>query len=242
MAKTSKFSEEKLLEAVVRYAELHRGKIEATKLAAWASENIEGLEGVESRYFIRPGSRKNPKTGKPEKYERLCTLKIKELNAARSTVAQMNTNILLKSASVDKFFTLPPHEQRKLILDTRAQVDKLIAENASLRAENKAASAHSQAVSGQAEDLSQRLDLLKADHDKLRALLDHAMKRLDENERRTILETIGVRDGYFDLNVYADSLQMRLDEAEAVNAIIRKTRAPSTGLDVNELMGGIDFG
>ena len=64
MAKTYKFSEEQLLEAVVRYAELHRGKIEATKLAAWASENIEGLEGVEARHFIRPGSKTNTKTGK----------------------------------------------------------------------------------------------------------------------------------------------------------------------------------
>lgn len=242
MAKTSKFPEEKLLEAVVRYAELHRGKIEATKLAAWASENIECLEGVESRHFIRPGSRKNPKTGKSEKYERRCTLKIKELNAARSTVTQMNTNILLKSASVDKFFTLPLHEQRKLILDTRSQVDKLIAENARLRAENKAVSAHSQAVSDQAEDLSRRLGLLKADHDRLRVLLERAMKKFDEDERRTVLETIGVHDGYFDLNVYADSLQMKLNEAESINAIIRKTRMPSPGLDVNELMGGIDFG
>ena len=242
MAKKPNHTEEQLLEAVVRYAELHRGKIEATKLAAWASENIEGLEGVEARHFIRPGSKTNTKTGKAEKYEKLCALKIKELNAARSTVTQMNTNILLKSASVDKFLTLPLHEQRKVILDTRAQVDQLIAENASLRAENRAALANSQAVSEQAEDLSQRLDALKADHDKLRTLLEQAMERFDEDERRAILESIGVQDGYFNLNTYADSLQMQIDEAESVNAIIRKTRAQSPGLDVNDLMGGIDFG
>lgn len=242
MAKTSKFAEEKLLEAVVRYADLHRGKIEATKLAVWASENIDGLEGVESRHFIRSGSRKNTKTGKIEKYDRLCALKIKELNASRSTVTQMNTNTLLKSANVDKFLTLSPHEQRKLILDTREQVDKLIAENARLRAENSAVSASSNAISAQAEGLSQRLDSLKSDHDKLLVLLNRVMEKFDDNERRAMLETIGVRDGYFDLNVYANSLQMRLDEAEAINSIIRKTRVPSTGLEINELMGGIDFG
>ena len=97
-------------------------------------------------------------------------------------------------------------------------------------------------MSEQAEDLSQRLDALKADHEKLRVLLEQAMERFDENERRAILESIGVRDGYFNLNTYADSLQMQLDEAESVNAIIRKTRASSPALDVNDLMGGIDFG
>ena len=242
MAKTTRFSEEKLLAAVVRYADLHRGKIEATKLAAWASENVEGLGGVEGRHFMRPGSRKDPKTGKLEKYDRLCTLKIKELNTARSTVTQMNTNILLKSASVDLFFTLPSHEQWKLILDTRAQVDRLIAENIKLRAENRAVSANSQAVSAHTEDLSQRLDSLKANHEKLLALLDRVMEKFDADERRAMLESIGVRDGYFDLNTYADSLKMQLDEAESVNAIIRKTRVPSPGLDIDELMGDIDFG
>lgn len=242
MAKTPKFSEEKLLEAVVQYADLHRGKIEATKLALWASENVEGLECVESWHFTRPGQKKDPKTGKVIKYTKLCTAKISELNAARSTIAQMNTNILLKSASVDKFLTLPPHEQRKLILDTRAQVDKLIAENASLRAENRAVSAHSQALSVQAEDLSQRLECLETDHPKLLSLLERAMEKFDADERRAMLESIGVHDGYFDLNVYADSLKMRLDEAESVNALIRKTRIPSPGLDINDLIGGVDFG
>ena len=107
---------------------------------------------------------------------------------------------------------------------------------------NKAVNLRSQAISIQAEDLSQRLDKLKADHDKLRSLLDYAMKKLDEEERRGILETIGVRDGCFDLNAYVDSLQMQLNEVESVNTIIRKARKPNVGLDANELMGGIDFG
>lgn len=84
MAKTPKYTDEKLLEAVVKYADQHRGKIEATKLAEWASENIEGLEGVADRHFTRPEEKTDPKTGKKVKKTKLCTEKITELNAARN--------------------------------------------------------------------------------------------------------------------------------------------------------------
>ena len=47
MARTQKFPEDLLLEAVVKYAEVEKGKIKATELAAWAALNIKGLAQVQ---------------------------------------------------------------------------------------------------------------------------------------------------------------------------------------------------
>lgn len=54
MARTQKFPEDLLLEAVVKYAEVEKGKIKATELAAWSALNIKGLEGVRDYHFMRP--------------------------------------------------------------------------------------------------------------------------------------------------------------------------------------------
>ena len=241
MAKTPKYSDEKLLEAVVKYADLHRGKIEATKLARWASESIEGLEGVEDRHFTRPEEKKDPKTGKKVRKTKLCTAKINELNAARMTVSAMNVNVLLRSANVDKFLGLPAQEQRRLILETRAQVDKLIAENAYLRAENKAASAKSRAVSDKMDALDKDLSELRTKHTKLLILITRAMKEFDEATRKKMLATIGVSDGLFDLDTYVNSLTQRIDEISSLNEIIKKNRTINADTAVDKLIGGIEF-
>lgn len=242
MAKTSKYPEEKLLEAVVRYAELHRGKIEATKLARWASENIAGLEGVADRHFTRPTEKKDPKTGKKVKEIRLYTAKLNELNAARNTVTQMNTNVLLKSSNIDKFLELPRHIQRGMILDTRAQVDRLIAENTYLRKENKVMGAKTLETFSYADSLDKQLSALKKDHAKLLALITQAMEKIEADERQWMLEGIGVCDGLFDLDTYVDSMTLRINEVSAINDVIRKERTFSPPTDVETLMGGIDFG
>ena len=241
MAKTPKYPEEKLLEAVVRYAEQYRGKIEATKLAAWASENIEGLDGVKDRHFTRPTEKKDTKTGKKVKEIRPCTAKINELNAARNTVTQMNTNVLLRSSNVDKFLDLPRHEQRQVIFDTRAQVDRLIAENAFLRQESKAVEARSQTISRYTESLEQQLESLKNDQAKLLSLVTRAMDKFDADERQRMLESIGICDGLFDLDTYVGSLSLRINELSSIDDAIRKDRAVIPAIDINILMGGFDF-
>ena len=241
MAKTPKYPDEKLLEAVVKYADQHRGKIEATKLARWASENIEGLQGVEDRHFMRPEEKKDPKTGKTIKTIKLCTAKINELNAARNTVTAMNTNVLLKSANVDKFFGVPVREQRRLILETRKQVDQLIAENRSLRAENKAVSTRSQAISLQIDSLAKDVEKLKADHAKLLILVTRAMDAFDENERKKMLASIGVCDEMLDLDTYVDSLTQRVNEITSINEVITRNQRTNVSVVVDALMGGIDF-
>ena len=67
MARTQKFPEDLLLEAVVKYAEVEKGKIKATELAAWAASNIKGLEGVRDYHFMRPVRNKDSKHGKCQK-------------------------------------------------------------------------------------------------------------------------------------------------------------------------------
>lgn len=52
MAKTQKYSEDKLLEAVVKFSEIEKKKIKATELAKWCRNNVEGLEEV--RIIILP--------------------------------------------------------------------------------------------------------------------------------------------------------------------------------------------
>ena len=242
MAKRAQYPEDKLLEAVVRYAEQHRGKIEATKLARWASENIEGLEGVKDRHFTRPAEKKDTKTGKKIKEIRPCTAKINELNTARNTVSSMNTNVLLKSSNIDKFLDLPRHVQREMILDTRAQVDSLIAENVYLRKENKATDEKTQAASSHADSLGEQLSALKKDHAKLLSLITSAMEKIEADERQRILAEIGVCDGLFDLDTYVDSMTVRINEVSAINDVIRRERAASPPADVSDLMGGFDFG
>ena len=46
MAKTQKYSEDQLLEAVIKFSEIEKKKIKATELADWCRSNIEGLEDV----------------------------------------------------------------------------------------------------------------------------------------------------------------------------------------------------
>lgn len=241
MAKTPRYKDEKLLEAVVRYADQYRGKIEATKLARWASDNVDGLQGVEGWHFTRPEEKTDPKTGKKIKKTKLCTAKINELNAARNTVTAMNANVLLKSANVDKFLNLPRQEQRQLIIETRAQVDKLIAENVSLRGENKAVAAKTQAVSAHVELMEQQLDSLKADHAKLLSVVTRGMETFDAHKHKKMLESIGVCDGLFDLDTYIASLTLRIDKVASINDIIRKNRVAAATTDVNSLMNGIEF-
>lgn len=84
MARTQKFPEDLLLEAVVKYAEVEKGKIKATELAAWAALNIKGLEGVRDYHFMRPVRNKDSKTGKQTAGKKNCTLRMEEINRARS--------------------------------------------------------------------------------------------------------------------------------------------------------------
>ena len=133
MGKEQKYSEEKLLEAVVKYAGLHKRKIKTTELAAWASMNIDGLEGVKDYHFTRDVTETDPKTGEKTTRPKECKKRINEINRSRHTASEIHNNPLLQASNVDAFLELPPHDQRYWILETRKQVGRLVAENRKLQ-------------------------------------------------------------------------------------------------------------
>ena len=65
------------------------------------------------------------------------------------------------------------------------------------------------------------------------------MEEFDEAERKKMLASIGVCDGWFDLDAYAESLTVRMNEAVSVNAVIKKDRMANNS--ANDLMKGIEF-
>ena len=103
MAKTQKYSEDKLLEAVVKFSEIEKKKIKATELAKWCRNNVEGLEEVRDYHFTRPIKSKDEKSGKIIERPKLCTLKIEEINNSRSLTASINKNLLLRASNIDTF-------------------------------------------------------------------------------------------------------------------------------------------
>ena len=64
MAQKEKYTEEQLMDAVVKYSETVSGKIKITELAKWAADNVSGLEGIQAHNFR--GKRKviNKRTGR----------------------------------------------------------------------------------------------------------------------------------------------------------------------------------
>ena len=62
MAKTQKYSEDQLLEAVVKFSEIEKKKIKATEIAKWCRSTMEGLEEVRDYHFTRPVKEKDEKT------------------------------------------------------------------------------------------------------------------------------------------------------------------------------------
>lgn len=241
MAKTQKYAEDLLIEAVVRYADVYFGQIKATELAKWASNNIEGLEGVRDYHFLRPVKEKDIKTGKPVERPKMCTVRIEEINAGRRTTTEMNRNVLLNSTNVNNFLNLPVNEQRQAILDTRAQVSKLQSENLKLHRENESLLTKYRVLSDQAEKQEARIEELNRKQEKLRVVVNRAMAVYDDGERRKMLGSIGIRDGSLDLDTYVDSLTIDPSEAFAINAAIRGHRIMNINQKKEVLMEGIEF-
>lgn len=113
MAKTQKYSEDKLLEAVVKFSEIEKKKIKATELAKWCRDNIEGLEEVRDYHFTRSVKEKDERTGKMVERPKRCTLKIEEINKSRSLIVSINKNLLLQASNIDIFMEQPDSAKEK---------------------------------------------------------------------------------------------------------------------------------
>lgn len=250
MAKTQKYSEDQLLEAVIKFSEIEKKKIKATELADWCRRNIEGLEEVRDYHFTRSIKEKDEKTGKMIKRPKLCTLKIEEINKSRSLTVSINTNLLLRASNIDTFMEQPDAAKRKMIVETRETVDKLLTRNGNITRENEALRAENKSMKSDILIMTDKIDALQKEQDKLIKQVSYLMKATDEATRKEMLAQMGIEDESVDLNTYSESLQQELSEVMDINKSLRKylsetdeipdAKEKQTNITGN-IMSGLDF-
>ncbi len=250
MAKTQKYSEDQLLEAVIKFSEIEKKKIKATELADWCRRNIEGLEEVRDYHFTRSIKEKDEKTGKMIDRPKLCTLKIEEINKSRSLTVSINTNLLLRASNIDTFMEQPDTAKRKMIVETRETVDKLLTRNGNITRENEALKAENKSMKSDILIMTEKIDALQKAQDKLIKQVSYLMKATDEAARKEMLAQMGIEDESVDLNTYSESLQQELSEIMDINKSLRKylsetyeipdTKAEQTNI-TGDIMSGLDF-
>lgn len=250
MAKTQKYSEGQLLEAVIKFSEIEKKKIKATELANWCRRNIEGLEEVRDYHFTRSIKEKDEKTGKMIERPKLCTLKIEEINKSRSLTVSINTNLLLRASNIDAFMEQPDAAKRKMIVETRETVDKLLTRNGNVTRENEALRTENKSMKSDILIMTDKIGALQKAQDKLIKQVSYLMKATDEAIRKEMLAQMGIEDESVDLNTYSESLQQELSEVMDINKSLRKylsetddvpdTKEKQTNI-TGDIMSGLDF-
>lgn len=221
MAKTQKYSEDQLLEAVIKYSEVEKQKIKATELAKWCRENIEGLEEVRDYHFTRSIKVKNEKTGKVEEKTKICTVRINEINKSRSIVSGVKTNILLNSSNIDTFISQPLSVQKKIIVETRETVDKLMMKNNNLVRESEVYRNENKFLREKTTLLEEKIKGITKTHAKLNQYISYIMKSIGDTEQRKILSKMGIEDNSINLNTYMKSLQQEINEVMNINEVLK---------------------
>ena len=253
MAKKQKIDNDLLLEAVVKYSDICKGKIKYKELAEWSAANIEGLEDVKDYMFSRPITETDPVTGKKKSQDRPCTIRIKEINASRTVTADIATNVLIQASNVEIFMSLPRAEQRRVILSTREQVTSLTQRNIYLERENKRIVAEDEKLKIFSSELEARLLYIVEIHELLKKQINYIRKFTDAAQRRQALEQIGVTENGFQLLVNQESMQ--IEEAFSFGETIQKfqktaeqTEKPQVTVSSendnslsDDIMKGLDF-
>ena len=253
MARTQKYTEELLLEAVVKYAEAESGKIKATELAAWAAVNISGLEGVRDYHFMRPVRERNLQTGVVMVRHKLCTVRMEEINRARSLTSQISRNTLLKASAIEDFMKQPGFVQRRQIAETRETVGRLAAKNESLSRANEALRAENKSFRKGMEQLTEDIRRLQDTQGRLTKQVTYLMKASDEKSRKAALADMGLTDRNVDLDVYTRSLEQEIGSVmdlrkvlgkfllEEANPAVPGAESDSDKTMAEEVLSGIDF-
>ena len=247
MAKTQKYSEDQLLEAVVKFSEIEKKKIKATELAKWCRNNIDGLEEVRDYHFTRTIKEKNEKTGKMVERPKLCTLKIEEINKSRSLTVSINTNLLLRASNIDTFMEQSDVAKRKMIVETRETVDKLLTRNGNITRENEVLRAENKSMKSDILIITDKIDALQKAQDKLIKQVSYLMKATDEAARKEMLARMGIEDESVDLNTYTESLQQELSNIVNINDSIKKyiyntdLKKEDEGMNLTDSIMGLKF-
>ena len=249
MAKTQKYTEDLLLDAVIRFSEIEKKKIKATELANWCRSNIEGLEDVRDYHFTRSIREKDKKTGKVIERPKLCTLKIEEINKSRNLIVSINTNLLLRASNINTFLEQPDVTKKKMIIETRETVDKLLSQNGRLTRENESLKAENISMKTDILKITDKIAQLQNSQNKLVKQITYLMKVTDENARRKVLSQMGIEDNSVDLDKYNNSLHKELSEIIDINKILRQhisevgetcTEEDNTDY-VDEIMSGLEL-
>ena len=236
MAKTQKYSDELLLTAVIRYSEAFSGKIRASKLARWASENVEGLEGVRDYMFTRPVIVGTAKNGERKYENRPCLDRINEINAARSVTAAMVENALLHSSDPDAFMYLSRPQQRQAIIDTRKQTEELMKQFRASERENRILKSENEKLRELEEQLEEKCAAIQEGMDSLEKLLKSALRFVDEKNRREVLAGIGIEDDHFDFERNFRSLTISAEETFSIADALKSMRSGNTGTDASPVV------
>ncbi|MBQ9610961.1 MAG: hypothetical protein IJV14_00010 [Lachnospiraceae bacterium] len=254
MARTQKFPEDLLLEAVIKFSEIEKGKIKATELASWARSNVTGLEEVHDYHFMRPVREKDARTGEISVTKKPCTARMEEINRARSLTETVNRNVLLRAASIDTFMDQPDYIQRRQITETRETVDRILSKNAGISRENEALQAENNRLKAVLSSLADKVDALEKEQDLLNRKVHFLMKTSDEAACREMLGKMGITDGEVDLNVYAKSLTLGIKEVVDITRLVTRHMASceniseegltgqNTGSLADDVMAGLHFG
>lgn len=221
MARTQKYSEDQLLEAVIKYSEIEKKKIKATELAKWCRNNIEGLEEVRDYHFTRTKMQRDEKTGKMVERRKLCTIKIEEINKSRSLTISINTNLLLKTSNIDVFMEQPDSIKRRMVAETRETVDKLLTRNGKIERENEVLKAENKSMKSDILKMEHKLKELQNAQNRLIKQVSYLMKATDESVRKEMLSQMGITDNSVDLMIYTNSLQQNLNEIMDINRTLR---------------------
>ena len=252
MARTQKYPEDLLLEAVVRYSEKSHGKIKATELAAWSRSNVKGLEEVRDYHFIRPVMERDAKSGKTTERRKLCAVRIEEINRTRSLAVRVRENLLLRAPTIEAFMAQPDCVQRGQIAQTRETVDRLLSRNEYLTRENESIKAENKALKAEIEALSESVEALLKTQNRLSRQITHLMKTADEADRKAMLADMGLEDGSVDLDAYAKSLRNEMNRIADMRKALRRylQEKADSGLDksadddaglADAILSGIDF-
>lgn len=258
MGKSQKYTEDQLLEGVVRYSEFYNKKIKATELALWCRGNIDGFEEVRDYHFTRKIKVLDPKTGKMIDRQKSCTQRIEEINKSRSLRVSINSNLLLKASNIDVVFEQSQSVQRKLIVEAREMFDKLKSKNYHLERENEVLRSinNNQKASIAAADT--KVSELQKSLNKLTKQVNYLMKGVDMENRKKALKEMGVEDELIDLNTYTESVQQSLNEVMNINKILLEKMNDNTSFcedltkveeqsedkidrHIKDVISGIDF-
>lgn len=254
MARTQKFPEDLLVEAVVKFSEIEKGKIKATELASWARTNITGLEEVHDYHFMRPVREKDPRTGKILVTKKSCTVRMEELNKVRSITETVNRNVLLRATSIDTFMNQPDYIQRRQISETRETVDRLLSKNARISRECEALQAENKRLKEDLSSLADKINALQNEQELLNQKIHFLMKTSDAATRKEMLRQMGITDGEIDLDIYVKSLTLGIREAMDItrsvtrhmvsykNTFDEDETSQQTGSLANDIMSGLHFG